>query len=88
MAMMTEAMNNTPMELERLELSAIEYVSRAVTALTAQAHVMCDPEYLRRFPPSQVAAVHSVMADKVARLTEVMQESNEHCITNCQKELL
>lgn len=51
-----------------------DYVSASLNSLTAQARVLGDPEYLKRFPPAQLAKVHAVMADMAARLIEAMQE--------------
>ncbi len=60
--------------MTEMELAALDSVSRSLSALTAQCRVLGDPAYLRRFSPSQLATVYGLLADKVIRLIEVMQE--------------
>lgn len=47
-----------------------QYISTTLGSLIKQSELAGDPAYLKRFPPSQIAALHGVMADKVARLVE------------------
>jgi hypothetical protein len=47
------------------------YLAANLNALTVQAGVAADENYLKRFPPQQLAILHGVMADKAARIVEV-----------------
>lgn len=48
------------------------YLEANLQALTAQAYVASDPEYINRQPADGLAILHGVMADKSVRLLEAI----------------
>jgi transposase-like protein len=48
------------------------YLEANLQALTAQAYVSSDPEYINRQPAEGLAILHGVMADKSVRLLEAI----------------
>ncbi len=48
------------------------YLEANLQALTAQAYVASDPEYINKQPAESLAVLHGVMADKSVRLLEAL----------------
>lgn len=61
---------------ERIEALLFGYLAANLTALEAQARVATDEQYLRKFPPQQLAVLHGVMADKGIRILEAIAAAN------------
>lgn len=55
-----------------LEGLLVGYLTANFHALTAQATVATDEDYLRKYPPQQLAVLHGVMADKAARIAAIL----------------
>lgn len=55
---------------------AAAYLQANLQALTAQAYVASDPEYIKRQPAESLAVLHGVMADKSIRLFEALAEGD------------
>jgi len=51
------------------------YLEANLQALTAQAYVASQPEYIERQPAEGLAILHGVMADKSVRLLEAISRS-------------
>ena len=58
---------------ERLQ----NYLLTALDALTAQAKVFADEEWLKKQPANELAVLHGVLADKGIRLLEARTPPNE-----------
>lgn len=54
----------------RIEDRLFAYLDLNFDALDSQARVAADEQYLKQFPPQQLAILHGVMADKNIRLLE------------------
>ena len=65
----------TVVALKKQHIGALmlEYLEASLNALTAQAYVASDPEYINRQPASELAILHGVIADKSVRLVEALQ---------------
>lgn len=59
-----------PTQKRSLDDMLLEYVEENLTTLKAQAKVFSDEEWLKRYPPSEAAVLHGVIADKTVRLLE------------------
>jgi transposase-like protein len=57
---------------DRIGMLVAAYVEANLQALTAQAYVSSDPEYINRQPAEGLAILHGVMADKSVRLLEAI----------------
>lgn len=57
----------------RVTALMLEYLEASLNALTAQAYVASDPEYINKQPASELAILHGVIADKSVRLVEALQ---------------
>ena len=55
---------------DRLDELIYEYVTATLAALSAQARIAGDPNYLKRQPAGSLAVLHGVMSDKTVRLLE------------------
>lgn len=53
------------------------YLEANLQALTAQAYVASDPEYINKQPAESLAILHGVMADKSVRLLEALHAGGE-----------
>lgn len=53
------------------------YLEANLQALTAQAYVASQPEYIERQPAESLAILHGVMADKSVRILEALDASSE-----------
>lgn len=62
---------------EKIEGLLVGYLEAILTALTAQAEVAGDKDYLKKYPPTQLATLHGVMADKAVRLLEASSQAEE-----------
>jgi transposase-like protein len=60
----------------RIEALAATYLEASLQALTAQAHVASDPDYIDRQPAEGLAILHGVMADKSVRLLEALYNAD------------
>lgn len=58
---------------DRIGALALEYLEANLNALTAQAYVTSDPNYINRQPAGELAVLHGVLADKSIRLLEALQ---------------
>lgn len=58
---------------QRIGALMLEYLEASLNALTAQAYVASDPEYINKQPASELAILHGVIADKSVRLVEALQ---------------
>jgi hypothetical protein len=48
-----------------------DYLSSNLSSLRVQVELAGDLNYLKKFPPTQLAQIHEIMADKAARMLEV-----------------
>lgn len=55
-----------------IEALAMTYLEASLQALTAQAYVTSQPEYINRQPAGELAILHGVMADKSVRLLDAL----------------
>jgi transposase-like protein len=67
-----EIVHDPSVKRGRIELLAITYLEANLQALTAQAYIASQPEYLDRQPAGELAILHGVMADKSLRLLEAL----------------
>lgn len=65
---------STVVELKKQRVAALamEYLDANLNALTAQAYVAADPNYINRQPAGELAILHGVLADKSIRLLEAL----------------
>lgn len=61
----------------RIGALAATYLEANLQALTAQAYVASDPEYINRQSAADLAILHGVMADKSVRILEALDASSE-----------
>ncbi|HXE63210.1 MAG TPA: helix-turn-helix domain-containing protein [Bryobacteraceae bacterium] len=54
----------------------VRYLHASLDALAVQAEVASDPEYLKGFPPQQLAVLYGVMSDKSIRLIEALSSAD------------
>lgn len=61
---------------------AVTYLEANLQALTAQAYVASQPEYIERQPAEGLAILHGVMADKSVRLLEAIarHQPSDHAL--------
>ncbi len=57
---------------EQIGALAAAYLEANLQALTAQAYVTSDPDYIKRQSAESLAILHGVMADKSIRLLEAL----------------
>lgn len=62
---------------DRIGRLVFAYLEANLQALTAQAYVASQPEYIDRQPADGLAILHGVMSDKSIRLLEALHAS-EH----------
>lgn len=55
-----------------IEALAMNYLEASLQALSAQAYVASQPEYIERQPAGELAILHGVMADKSVRLLDAL----------------
>ena len=67
-----EIVHDPSIKRGRIEMLAITYLEANLQALTAQAYIASQPEYLDRQPAGELAVLHGVMADKSLRLLEAL----------------
>ena len=67
-----EIVHDPSVKRGRIEMLAITYLEANLQALTAQAYIASQPEYLDRQPAGELAILHGVMADKSLRLLEAL----------------
>lgn len=65
-----------PMKRERIGQLVAIYLEANLQALTAQAYVTSQPEYIDRQPAGELAILHGVMADKSVRLLEAITKQS------------
>ena len=70
--------HNPLLKRDRIGALVASYLEANLQALTAQAYVASDPEYINRQPADSLAILHGVMADKSVRLLEALQSSAGH----------
>lgn len=61
-----------PMKKQHIGQLVATYLEANLQALTAQAYVTSQPEYIDRQPAGELAILHGVMADKSVRLLEAI----------------
>ena len=64
-----------PIKRERIGQLVYTYLEANLQALTAQAYVVSQPDYIDRQPADGLAILHGVMADKSVRLLEALHGS-------------
>lgn len=57
---------------QTIEALAMNYLEASLQALSAQAYVASQPEYIERQPAGELAILHGVMADKSVRLLDAL----------------
>lgn len=68
----TDASDVVQIKKARIGALMLEYLEAAMNALTAQAYVTSDPDYINRQPAGELAILHGVIADKSVRLVEAL----------------
>jgi hypothetical protein len=63
---------------KRTDLGAriAEYLDTGLQALTAQARVAGDPEYIKKQPAGELAILHGVLSDKLVRILAAIEPAN------------
>lgn len=61
----------------RIEGLLLGYLEANLAALKAQSTLAGDVNYLKQFPPQQLAVLHGVMADKAVRLIEAASAATD-----------
>lgn len=69
---------NLTLKRDRIGTLAAAYLEANLQALTAQAYVASQPEYINRQSAENLAILHGVMADKSIRLLEALQSGGSH----------
>jgi transposase-like protein len=64
-----------PLKKDHIGALVATYLEANLQALTAQAYVASQPEYIERQPAEGLAVLHGVMADKSIRLLEALHTS-------------
>jgi len=60
------------------------YLEANLQALTAQAYVTSDPEYIKQQSAESLAILHGVMADKSVRLLEALHAGSERAALDAE----
>lgn len=66
----------TVLRSDRISALLANYLESNLQALTAQAYVTADPEYLNRQPAESIAVLHKVMGDQAIRLLEAIHQAS------------
>lgn len=72
-----EIVQNSTLKKGRIGALAASYLEANLQALTAQAYVASQPDYINRQSAENLAVLHGVMADKSIRLLEALQHHDE-----------
>ena len=64
--------HNPSIKKASIEALAMTYLEASLQALTAQAYVISQPEYIERQPAGELAILHGVVADKAVRLLDAL----------------
>lgn len=64
--------HNPQIKKASIEVLAMTYLEASLQALTAQAYVISQPEYIERQPAGELAILHGVVADKAVRLLDAL----------------
>ena len=64
--------HNPSIKKSVIEALAMTYLEASLQALTAQAYVISQPEYIERQPAGELAILHGVVADKAVRLLDAL----------------
>lgn len=72
-----ELRQTSTLKKESLGTLAAAYLEANLQALTAQAYVASDPDYIKQQPASDLAVLHGVMADKSIRLLEALHAGQQ-----------
>jgi transposase-like protein len=67
--------HNPALKRDHIGALVAAYLEANLQALTSQAYVVSQPEYIERQPAEGVAILHGVMADKSIRLLEAISRS-------------
>lgn len=67
-----EIVHDPSIKKGRIETLAMIYLEASFQALTAQAYVVSQPDYIERQPAGELAILHGVVADKSIRLLEAL----------------
>jgi transposase-like protein len=67
-----EIVHDPSVKKGRIEVLVMTYLEASLQALSAQAYVASQPEYIERQPAGELAILHGVMADKSVRLLEAL----------------
>jgi transposase-like protein len=67
-----DIVHNPSLKKVNIEFLAATYLEANLQALTAQAYVASQPEYIERQSAEGLAILHGVMADKSIRLLEAL----------------
>ncbi len=67
-----EIVHDPSVKKGRIEILAMTYLEASLQALTAQAYVISQPEYIERQPAGELAILHGVVADKAVRLLDAL----------------
>lgn len=68
----------SPVKRDHIGALVATYLEANMQALTAQAYVASDPDYINRQPAGELAILHGVMADKSIRLLEALHAGQRH----------
>ena len=73
-----EIVHDPSVKKGRIETLAIAYLEASFQALTAQAYVISQPEYIERQPAGELAILHGVVADKAIRLLDALGNADRY----------
>ncbi len=73
-----EIVHDPSIKKGRIEILAMTYLEASLQALTAQAYVISQPEYIERQPAGELAILHGVVADKAVRLLDALGAGERH----------
>lgn len=57
---------------EQLGRLVTEYLEASLRTLIVQAYEVCNPDYIKSQPASELAVLHGVIADKTIRIFEIV----------------
>lgn len=67
-----DVVHNPLVKKASIEALAMNYLEASLQALSAQAYVISQPEYIERQPAGELAILHGVVADKAVRLLDAL----------------
>lgn len=80
-----EIIHDSALKKDRIGALAASYLEANLQALTAQAYVASQPDYINRQSADNLAVLHGVMADKSIRLLEALHAGGQRTLTDSER---